>query len=180
MDMPNPLRKVAAGKPLYTSWVNVWNDDVSGNVSKMWNVHNNMSFTHANLPRQTLTQERHIHFLSTSQYAKPVEQTMALEEALKCVDVQFVYHRRDADVLQVYTHLTDPRLNWADRNRCWRPGFCPRPRHGHPDGKRHVRAHRSERKPRLPAMRARRYHQRATDGGGVQQVVRGELPLQPL
>jgi hypothetical protein len=81
--MPNHLRAIAGDKLLLTSWVNVWTDDVSGNQSKAWNVHNNVYVSHANLPRQTLSHEYHIHFISTSQHAGPVEQVAATHEMIQ-------------------------------------------------------------------------------------------------
>jgi hypothetical protein len=83
--MPNPLRKIANGRPMYSSWLNTWTDDVSGNSSKAWNAHNNMAFTHANLPRDVLGYEFHVHFLSTSQHASAIEQSVALAEMIKYV-----------------------------------------------------------------------------------------------
>ncbi|KAI0821964.1 hypothetical protein BC628DRAFT_708876 [Trametes gibbosa] len=70
----NPLRKVAQGKRIYTSFIKLWGDDVSGNRSKQYNAHTNVYFTHANLPHQKLAQQYHVKFSSTSQFATSGEQ----------------------------------------------------------------------------------------------------------
>ncbi|KAI0642270.1 hypothetical protein C8Q79DRAFT_918071 [Trametes meyenii] len=70
----HPLRDIAQGRRMYTSFIKLWGDDVSGNRSKQYNAHTNVYFTHANLPHHLLSQQYHIKFASTSQYASSGEQ----------------------------------------------------------------------------------------------------------
>lgn len=52
--------------PLYVSYVEIFGDDVSGNRSKQWNKHENQYLSHRNLPRDMVSMQAHVHYLSSS------------------------------------------------------------------------------------------------------------------
>lgn len=83
--MPNPLRALAHGAELYSVFLNIWADDVSGNVSKQYNKHNNLYVANMNIPSQLLSQEFFVHFFSTSPHASTAEQFSAIKAQVQYV-----------------------------------------------------------------------------------------------
>ncbi|KAJ6609282.1 hypothetical protein B0H10DRAFT_1954712 [Mycena sp. CBHHK59/15] len=80
--MPNPVRKIAKGCPVFSLWIFPWSDNVSGNVSKQFNLHMNLYMLNANLPHQKSLQEYFVQFCSASPHASSGEQFKALADDL--------------------------------------------------------------------------------------------------
>lgn len=85
--MPNKYRKMANRQELYVIWVPLWVDDVSANVSKLYNKHVNVYMTNANLPGELLQQEYFVHFVSSSPHASCGEQLTSILGKIRYVGV---------------------------------------------------------------------------------------------
>ncbi|KAI0702836.1 hypothetical protein C8T65DRAFT_810964 [Cerioporus squamosus] len=81
----NPWRIRADGRPCFKYFILFGGDDVSGNRSKSWNKHNCYYYCAVGLPLECLNQEYFVHFISSSQYAGPLEQVAAISEQLRSV-----------------------------------------------------------------------------------------------
>lgn len=78
-----PKCRKAKGKPVYCIQLRIWQDDVSGNVSKQWNKHWMYCMTLAGIPKKLLAQEYFTHYISCSPHASVLEQASALNEAIR-------------------------------------------------------------------------------------------------
>lgn len=83
--MPNTWRIKSQGRPVFCAQLRIWQDDVSGNVSKQWNKHWIFCMTQAGLPKKLLAQEYFMHYICCSPDASVLEQAKAIIEAIKCV-----------------------------------------------------------------------------------------------
>jgi hypothetical protein len=85
-ELPNPWRVRACGHMVVSLPIWLYCDDTSGNRSKKWNEHNSFLFTLAGLPQEEASQEYNIHFLCTSNLARPLEMLEGVVE-----DIRFVH-----------------------------------------------------------------------------------------
>ncbi|KAF7351461.1 hypothetical protein MSAN_01578200 [Mycena sanguinolenta] len=83
VQIPNKFRQVDNGEDLFTVWVPVWADDVSGARSKQYQKHLNVYTANANLPGQLLQQEYFVRFVSTSPHAGALEQLKVVVNHVK-------------------------------------------------------------------------------------------------
>jgi hypothetical protein len=90
--MPNPLRKKAKGRMVYSVPLIIFMDDVSGNVSKQWNKHHVIYISNANLPREMIEKEFCVRFVTSSPHAAPMELMTAMRDSIKYVlrDLSFL------------------------------------------------------------------------------------------
>ncbi|KAK7015952.1 hypothetical protein R3P38DRAFT_3203654 [Favolaschia claudopus] len=79
----NPWRAKAQGHRVVTFPIWMYCDDTSGNLSKKWNEHNSFLMTPAGLPREQSQKEYNIHFLCTSNLARPLEMLDGIVEQLE-------------------------------------------------------------------------------------------------
>ncbi|KAJ7502333.1 hypothetical protein B0H11DRAFT_1712900, partial [Mycena galericulata] len=79
----NRWRAKAQGLRVVTFPLWMYCDDTSGDVSKKWNEHNSFLMTPAGLPREQSQKEYNIHFLCTSNLARPLEMLDGIVEQLE-------------------------------------------------------------------------------------------------
>ncbi|KAF8198373.1 hypothetical protein K438DRAFT_1759739 [Mycena galopus ATCC 62051] len=82
-NIPNRFRAIDNGEDLFTVWVPVWADDVSGACSKQYQKHLNVYTANANLPGQLLQQEYFLRFVSTFPHAGALEQLKVVVNQVK-------------------------------------------------------------------------------------------------
>ncbi|KAG5649389.1 hypothetical protein H0H81_004167, partial [Sphagnurus paluster] len=106
--IPNPDRKLAEGDPLYSSFIDLFGDDVSGNRSKSWNKHWNIYMGHRNLPRKLLQQQFHAGAPRT---ADETISEMKAQVHAACIGIAAPIERRQTDtgVKDAYTQY------WIDK-----------------------------------------------------------------
>ncbi|KAJ7463048.1 hypothetical protein B0H11DRAFT_1616359, partial [Mycena galericulata] len=81
--IPNQFRAIDNGEDLFTVWVPLWADDVSGARSKQYQKHINVYAPNANLPGRLLQQEYFVRFISTSPHANALEQLKVVVDQVK-------------------------------------------------------------------------------------------------
>jgi hypothetical protein len=81
--MPHPLKIQSEGREVFTIFLNVWLDDVSGNKTKQYNKHWNACLQNSGLPGRLLQQEYFVHFYATSPTATVPEILSALRDDLE-------------------------------------------------------------------------------------------------
>lgn len=81
--MPHPWRIKSEGRPVFCVQLCIWQDDVSGNVSKQWNKHWIFCMTQAGIPKKLLAQEYFTHYICCSPEASVLEQAKAIINAIK-------------------------------------------------------------------------------------------------
>ncbi|KAJ6599487.1 hypothetical protein B0H10DRAFT_2323014, partial [Mycena sp. CBHHK59/15] len=89
--MPNPVRKIAQGRPVFSVRIIPWSDDVSGNVSKQYNPHVNITW------RMQICRIGRYHKNTSFDFAlllrmhrrgtnlKPCPKTLALTNTIMCM-----------------------------------------------------------------------------------------------
>ena len=83
--MPHPLRVEANGRPVYFVFVIIFIDDVSANVSKLWNKHFVCYMSNGCLPREHIDKEFNVRFVATSPSVGPLELMQGIQESFECV-----------------------------------------------------------------------------------------------
>ena len=81
-NMPNAWRAKAKGKPVFCAQLRLWQDDVSGNVSKQWNKHYVVYASNANMSREMIEKEFCIRFVTASPHVSPLEMMNAVKESI--------------------------------------------------------------------------------------------------
>jgi hypothetical protein len=84
-EMPHPLRLAADGRPVYSVFVVIFVDDVSGNVSKQWNKHYACYMSNASLPHSMLDQEYNVRFVGASPSVGALELIQGVRESFEYV-----------------------------------------------------------------------------------------------
>lgn len=82
-QMPNEWREKSGGRPVYCVQMRVWQDDVSGNVSKQCNKHFMFCMTHAGIPKKLLAQEYFTRYICCSPHASVLELASAVADSVR-------------------------------------------------------------------------------------------------
>ncbi|KAG8961083.1 hypothetical protein FRC05_006389, partial [Tulasnella sp. 425] len=100
----NRWRTRAKGRCVFSFMIWLYCDDTSGNVSKRWNKHNSFLFTAAGLPSDLVQHDFHVHFLSTSNIAPPLEMLGGIAEQIDKLQEEgtWVYDIEDSNLALVF------------------------------------------------------------------------------
>ncbi|KAJ3545720.1 hypothetical protein NMY22_g2322 [Coprinellus aureogranulatus] len=119
-SMPNPKREECEDEDLFTIWIPLWADDVSGARSKQYQKHVNVYMNNSNLPGKLTQQEYFVHFISASQEASAPEILGAVSKLVEWVDSVTLFrteHRSDRGLNHRDTHTNPVRCYNAHKHR---------------------------------------------------------------
>lgn len=80
---PHPFRQKAGDKMVYGVPLLIFEDDVSGNVSKQWNKHFVVYMSNGNIPREMIDKEYCVRFVTSSPHASPMELMQGVKDNIE-------------------------------------------------------------------------------------------------